>query len=172
MKFAARYEAGATGLEHNDFVSQGAIGKNDAARRSYEAICEVTLKFLDAYLKGDAAALKGLQGAGSGGSLHLRYRPGAPPPATGAQIARLYLSEGSGSSQELSALMKSGDPEAFIGAAAILFEGGEKKQAVALLRSAARLHPRSAAVGRRSLKPSSRPATPMARSPPPTKRWR
>ena len=48
-------------MEHNDFVSQGAIGKNDAVHRNYEAICAVILRFLDAYLKGDAQALAALQ---------------------------------------------------------------------------------------------------------------
>jgi tetratricopeptide (TPR) repeat protein len=146
LKFAPRYEAGTPAMEHNAFVSQGAVVKDDSVRRGYEAICTVILKFLDAYVLGDAGALRWLHAEGSGAPLHLRYRAGAPPPPTSAQIARLYLAEGPADTQAIATLMKAGDAETLIGAASVLFDAREKKQAVELLKSAARLHPRSAAI--------------------------
>ena len=137
LKFAPRYEAGTPALEHNSFVSQGAVVKDDEVRRRYEAVCDLALKFLDAYVRGDAEALKALHAA------NLRYRAPAPAPPTGAQLARLYRTETPANAQSL---MKASDSEAVIGAASILFDGDEKKQAVDLLKSAARLLPRSAAV--------------------------
>jgi tetratricopeptide (TPR) repeat protein len=148
LKFAPRYEAAAPSLEHNAFVSQGALGGDQATRRSYEAICAFILNFLDGYLRGDAQALERLHNAGSGGPVHVRYRTGAPAPPTGAQIARLYRAEGSPNPQTLAAFLKGADTGALAGAAAILMEAGETQQAIGLLKSAAHLHPRSAALGR------------------------
>ncbi len=137
LKFAPRYEVGTAALEHNAFVSQGAVVKEDDVRRRYEAVCDLALKFLDAYVRGDSDALKGLHAA------NVRYRQPAPVPPTGAQIARLYRSDASASAQSL---LKAADAEALIGAASILFDDDEKKQGVELLKSAVRLLPRSAAV--------------------------
>lgn len=137
LKFAPRYDAGTPPLEHNAFVSQGAIVKDDEVRRRYEAVCDLALKFLDGYVRGDAEAIKALHGE------NLRYRAPAPAPPTGAQLARLYRTETLANAQSM---MKAADAEALIGAASILFDDDEKKQAVDLLKSAARLLPRSAAV--------------------------
>jgi dienelactone hydrolase len=146
LKFAPHYEATTPSLEHNAFIAQGAIGKDDSARRSYEAICFAMLKFLDAYVKIDAEALQWLHAPPATVPLRIRYRPGAPPPPTGAQIARLCRAEAPANQQTLSALMKLAEPDALISAASILFDADDKKQAVDLLKSAARLHPRSAAI--------------------------
>jgi dienelactone hydrolase len=148
LKFAPRYEAGTPALEDTAFVSQGAIGKDDPARRSYEAVCALTLDFLDAHLRGSSDALQRLRAADSAGPLHLRYRQPAPLPPTGAQIVRLYRAEGPANPQALTALLKSAEPGAVLGAASILSAGAEKKQAADLLKSAARLHPRSAVLHR------------------------
>ena len=74
LKFAARYEVIVDGMEHNDFVSQGTVGKNDSIRRNYEAICAVIVSFLDAYLKGDAQARAVVTEPRRGGLLQLRYK--------------------------------------------------------------------------------------------------
>jgi dienelactone hydrolase len=144
LQFAARYEAGVDGMEHNDFVSQGVTGKDDAVRRKYEAICQVILRFLDGHLKGDAEALKSLRGAGPPGPLQLAYKAARPAPPTSAQIAKMYASEGLANLQALSALVKDNDADLVVDAAALLFDGGRKREGASLLKWAAPLLPRSA----------------------------
>ena len=128
LAFAARYEVTVDGMEHNDFVSQGAIGKNDAVHRNYEAICVVILRFLDAYLKGDAQALASLQNPAEGGLLQLAIQGAAPVPPTSAQIVRMYVSEGPSNMQALSALVKNADPDLLTDAADLLFDEGRKRE--------------------------------------------
>ena len=144
LQFAARYEAGVDGMDHNDFVSQGAIGKGEGVRRNYEAICEVILRFLDGHLKGDAEAVKSLRGAGAGGLLQLAYKAPRPVPPTSAQIVKMYASEGPADLEALSELVKGNDADLAVGAAALLFDGGRKREGVSLLKWAAPLLPRSA----------------------------
>jgi dienelactone hydrolase len=148
LKFTAHYEVTTPALEHNAFVSQGVVGKDEGARRSYEAVCGAMLRFLDAYLKDDLAALQWLRAPAGreDGPLQLRSVAGAPPPPTGAQIARLYRSEERSNPQTLTAFLKSAEPAAVAAAAAILYEGDEKKQAVELLKAAAKVHSRSALI--------------------------
>lgn len=146
VKFAPHFDAGTPSLDHNAFVSQGAVVRDDAVRHSYEAVCTVTLKFLDAYVRGDAGALQWLHAEGSAAPLHLRFRPGAPAPPTGAQIARLYRAEGPANSPALEAMMKLAATEPLISAAAILFDSGEKKEALDILKRAMRLRPHSASI--------------------------
>ena len=116
LAFAARYEVTVDGMEHNAFVSQGAIRKDDAVHRNYEAICLVISRFLDAYLKGDAQALAWLRNPpAEGGLLQLRYKAPQPVPPTSAQIVRLYVSEGPSNMQALSALVKNAEPDLLTG---------------------------------------------------------
>jgi tetratricopeptide (TPR) repeat protein len=131
-------------MDHNDFVSQGAVGKSDAVRRNYEAICEVILRFLDGHLKGDAEAVKSLRGAGQGGLLQLTYKAARPVPPTSAQIVKMYASEGTANLQALSALVKDNDADLVVAAAALLFDAGRKREGASLLKWAAPLLPRSA----------------------------
>jgi dienelactone hydrolase len=144
LAYAARYEVGVDGMEHNDFVSQGAIGKNDGVHRKYEAICAVILRFLDAYLKGDAQALSALQNPSAGGLLQLRYKAPRPVPPTSAQIAKMYVSEGLSNMQALSALMKNADPGLLTDAADLLFDQGRSREGVGLLTWAVPILPKSA----------------------------
>src|ERR1039457_992672 len=90
LQFAARYEAAVDGMDHNDFVSQGATGKGEAVRRTYEAICQVILRFLNGHLKGDAEALKSLRDAGTPGLVQVAYKAARPAPPTSAQVAKMY----------------------------------------------------------------------------------
>jgi dienelactone hydrolase len=144
LQFAARYEAAVDGMEHNDFVSQGATGKGEGVRRNYEAICEVILRFLNGHLKGDAEALKSLRDAGPPGLLQLAYKAASPAPPTSAQVAKMYVSEGAENLQALAALVKGSDADLVVGAAALLFEGGSKREGASLLTWAAPILPDSA----------------------------
>jgi dienelactone hydrolase len=144
LQFAARYEAEVDGMDHNDFVSQGGTGKGDGVRRKYEAICEAILHFLDGHLKGDTEALKSLRGARPDGLLQLAYKAARPAPPTSAQIAKMYSSEGLANLEALSALVKDNDADLVVGAAALLFDGGRKREGASLLKWAAPLLPRSA----------------------------
>ena len=144
LQFAARYEAAVDGMEHNDFVSQGASGKGDAIRRNWEAICDVTLRFLDGHLKGDAEALKSLRAAEPGGLVQLAYKAPRPVPPTSAQFVKWYASENPANLQALSALVKDDDGDLPVEAAALLFDAGRKREGLSLLKWAAPLLPQSA----------------------------
>jgi dienelactone hydrolase len=144
LQFAARYEAAVDGMDHNNFVSQGAAGKGETVRRNYEAICEGILRFLDGHLKGDAEALKSLRGAGTGGLLQLAYKAPRPVPPTSAQFVKMYTSEGEENLDALAALVTGEDADLVVGAAALLFEEGRKREGLSLLKWAAPLLPRSA----------------------------
>jgi pimeloyl-ACP methyl ester carboxylesterase len=146
LKFAPRFEFGTPALEHNAFVSQGAMLKDDAVRRTYESVCIVALKFLDAYLKADAPALQWLHAGGGGAPLHMRYRAPAPLPPTGAQLAHLYRGEAPAPAQEIASLMKASDAETIVDAASVLFDAGQKKEAITLLQAGGRVHARSAVI--------------------------
>jgi tetratricopeptide (TPR) repeat protein len=141
---AARYELTVDGMEHNDFVSQGATSKNDAVRRNYEAICATILRFLDAHLKGDGQALASLQHPGESGLLRLRYKAPRPLPPTGAQVARMFTSEGPSNLDALSALLKNAEPDLLTDAADLLFDEGRKREGLGLLTWAAPILPKSA----------------------------
>src|ERR1017187_1942286 len=144
LQFAARYEVAVDGMEHNDFVSQGATGKGAEVRRKYEAICEVILRFLNGYLKGDAEALKSLRDAGSPGLLQLASKPARPAPPTSAQVAKMYVSEGAENLPALAALVNGWAAALVVGAAALLFEGGSTREGASLLMWAAPILPDSA----------------------------
>ncbi len=144
LQFAAHYEAAVDGMDHNDFVSQGAAGKSEGVRRNYEAICEAILRFLDAHLKGDAEAAKTLRGAGTGGLLQVAYKAARPVPPTSAQFVKMYAGEVPVDPRVLIALVKDGDPDLPVGAAELLFEDGRKREGVSLLKWAAPLLPGSA----------------------------
>ena len=146
LGFAARHEVGVDGMEHNDFVSQGATGKDDAVRRKYEAICTVILRFLDGYLKGDAQALAGLRNPGGGGLLRLQYKAPRAVPPTSAQVVKMFVSEGPSNLPALSALVKNADPDLLTDAADLLFDEGRKREAVGLLTWAVPILPKSALV--------------------------
>ena len=144
LQFAEHYEAAVDGMEHNDFVSHGATGKDEGVRRNYEAICEVILRFLNGHLKGDAEALKSLRGEGPAGLLQLAYHAARPAPPTSAQVARMYVSEGAENLQALAALVKGSDSDLVVGAAALLFDAGSKREGASLLSWAAPILPNSA----------------------------
>lgn len=147
LKFAARHEVLVDGMEHNDFVSQGASGKADTVRRNYEAICAVILQFLDAYLKGDAQALAGLTNpAADGGPLHMSYKAPQPVAPTSAQVARMYASDGPSNLDALAALLKRVDPDLLTDAADLLVDQGRKREAAGLLSWGASILPGSALV--------------------------
>jgi dienelactone hydrolase len=144
LKFAARYEILVDGMAHNDFVSQGAVGKSDAVRRNYEAICAVILSFLDAHLKGDTQARASLQHPGESGLLQLRYKAPNPVPPSSAQVARMYASEGPADLQALATLVKTADPDLLTDAADLLFEEGRKREGLGLLTWGVPILPKSA----------------------------
>jgi tetratricopeptide (TPR) repeat protein len=141
LQFAAHYEASLDGMDHNDFVSQGAAGKDEAVRRNYEAVCDALLRFLNGHLKADGEAERSLRSAPPGGLLQVAYKaPRAAPPSS-AQVVKMYSGD---KLQALAALVKENDADLVVDAAALLLEGGRKLEAVSLLKWAAPLLPRSA----------------------------
>jgi len=146
LGYAPRYEVTVDGLEHNAFVSQGAVRKGEAARKNYEALCRVVLQFFDAHLKGDAVARAALRTPAAGGPLALKYKEGRDGPPTGAQIARLYTAEGPSNQRVLATLVKSMDAELLVEAADLLNEQGKSREGLSLLTWAAAQMPKSALV--------------------------
>jgi dienelactone hydrolase len=77
-----RYEAAASGVRHDDFLTHGFLGRAlmkkaeaDVVRRSYEEICRTIRAFLDASLKGDTSAASFLKRSDSSSPVSIRYRP-------------------------------------------------------------------------------------------------
>src|ERR1019366_3286395 len=60
-----------------------------------------------------------------------------PAPPTSAQIAKMYSSEGLANLEALSGLVKDNDADLVVGAAALLFDGGRKREGASLLKWAA-----------------------------------
>jgi tetratricopeptide (TPR) repeat protein len=144
LQYAERYEATVDGMEHNDFVSQGATGKGEPVRRNYEAICDLTRRFLDGYLKADGEALKSLAAASPGGLLQVAFKAARAAPPTSAQVVKMYSSDVPADLQALAALVKENDADMAVDASAMLLDGGHKLEGVSLLKWAAPLWPRSA----------------------------
>ena len=141
LQFAAHYEATLDGMDHNDFVSQGATRKDEAVRRNYEAVCDGILRFLDGHLKADAEAVASLRSAAPGALLQVAYKAPRAAPPTSAQIVKMYSGE---NLRPLISLVKQNDADLVVDAAALLLEGGRKLEAVSLLKWAAPLLPKSA----------------------------
>jgi len=122
LQFAARFEAGVDGMEHDDFVSQGATGKT----RWYGANLRPSASdsaFSQRASERDAEALKSLWTRGPR-LLQVAYKAALPAPPTSAQVAKMYLSEGAENLQALAALVKGNDADLVVGAAALLFGDG------------------------------------------------
>jgi tetratricopeptide (TPR) repeat protein len=163
LKFAPRYEATVASLDHDDYLTHGAIRpaltpekwtdakKARALRRSYDRVCEHILQFLNATLKRQARAReflqKSLRGEGLDERFQLRYKPPAPAPPTGRQLTMFVLRHGADKAAELLRSCRN-DVEGWVfgGAGQTLIDGGQVKEAVALFTRAAVIFPKSMAV--------------------------
>ncbi len=165
LKFAPRYEATVGSLEHNDYLTHGAIrpalmpekcpdaNKARALRRSYDRVCEHILKFLDATLKERSEAQQSLQqslrGKGLNEEFKLQFRAPAPVPPTARQLAMLIERQGVEKATELIRTCRD-DIEVggngIVGAGAVLIDNGRTKDALALFELAAELFPKSFAI--------------------------
>jgi tetratricopeptide (TPR) repeat protein len=163
LKFAPRYEATVTSLDHDDYLTHGAVrpallpekwpdaNKARALRGAYERVCEHVLQFLDATLKQRSGAREFLRKslAGRGEDFRLRYRPAAPAPPTARQLAALVRREGAGKAAELLRSCRD-DIDAGGGgvgmAGKILADEGAVTDARALLTRAVEIFPTSGSV--------------------------
>jgi tetratricopeptide (TPR) repeat protein len=163
LKLAPRYEATVASLEHNDYLTHGAIGPalmpekwpdaERARRVSYDRVCEHVLRFLDATLKQRAEAREFLQRSVRGEELdegfRLQFRRPAPEPPTARQLALLVRRHGVGKAAEL---LRSCRDDVEVGgdgvggAGAILLDDGQVEEALALFTRAADIFPKSMAV--------------------------
>jgi hypothetical protein len=115
LRFAPRYEATVAGLTHNDYCTHAAIrpalmpekwpDAGKARRRGYDRVCEHVLHFLNATLKGQAAARqsleRGVRGEGLDDGFRLRFKPPAPPHRTARQLSQLIRRHGAEKAVEL-----------------------------------------------------------------------
>jgi tetratricopeptide (TPR) repeat protein len=163
LKFAPRYEARVAGLDHNDYLTHGAIRpplmpdrwpdakKARALRLSYDRVCAHVFQFLDAALKQRRGAREFLQrslrGEGLDEGFALRYRPAAPAPPTARQLAALVEHHGA---DKAAALLRSCRDDVehgiFGGAGDLLIANGHLKEALDLFTRAAKIFPKSMAV--------------------------
>lgn len=108
LKFAPRYEATVSSLEHNDYLTHGAIRpkllatnppdatKAQAIRHSYDKVCEHILQFSNATLKQDSQGQNYLKSSleKSDPALKLMFRQPMSPPPTPRQLVMLLRREG------------------------------------------------------------------------------
>src|SRR5579871_42740 len=146
LKYAPRYEAAVASLEHNDYLTHGAVHgallpnkEKDASigrlrRESYERVCRHVLAFFDLTLKRDADAdallKRSLDGAGQDASFALRYRAPAPLPPTGRQLLGLIAQQGMQAAETLLRQCRADIEEFDLSMAATgLQEAGKKEEA-------------------------------------------
>jgi pimeloyl-ACP methyl ester carboxylesterase len=172
LKFVPRYEATVDRLDHDDYLTHGAIrpaltpdvwpdkGKARALRRSYDRVCEHVLRFLDASLKQRAGAReflrRSLRGEGLDEGFRLQFRCPALAPPTARQLALIVQSQGPGRAAELLRSCRDDvDVPAVLGGirfAVVDFsgqarvDGSELKQTLAFFTLARDIFPKSAAV--------------------------
>jgi hypothetical protein len=172
LKFAPRYEATVASLEHNDYLTHGAIRaallpdkgtdakKTRAMRVSYDRVCTHVLAFLDATLKQrtEAQALlrRSLAGEGLDDQFTLQFRPPAAAPPTARQLALVLRRDGAGKAGDLLRACRDDiDVIDVLGGLRMIvidFDGrvkvddGQMKEALALFALAGDVFPRSAAV--------------------------
>ena len=159
LRYAPRYEAMVDFLEHHDYISHGAIGKTlrldrargEAVRRSYDQVCVHVWKFLDAYVKHDAAALAWLEQGTRAGSpddtFQLRFKPARPAPPTGRQIVSMLDRQGAAKTRELLARVEADlDRDTLLIAGKALSDGLRLQQAVTVYTWATEIFPNSVQV--------------------------
>jgi tetratricopeptide (TPR) repeat protein len=165
LKFAPRYEATVASLDHDDYLTHGAIRpallperwpnakKAKALRVSYDRVCEHILQFLDASLKQRTEAReflhRSLRGEGLDEEFKLEFRSAAPAPPTARQLARFVMEHGVAKAADL--LRSCRDDvglggDGIGGAGKILIDDGRVTDALALFSRAAELFPKSMAI--------------------------
>lgn len=162
LKFVPRYEATVASLEHNDYLTHGAIRpalmpdkfpdrkKAQALRTSYDRVCEHILNFLDATLKQKAGARqflqKSLRGEGLDDNFSLAFRSPAPAPPTARQLAYVIQHQGLDRAIELIRACRDDievGGDGIGGAGNILVDNGQAKEALALYTRAGEIFPKS-----------------------------
>ena len=88
LRFAPRYEAEASELKHDDFLSHGFLGRalmrsqgTEKVRRSYEAVCRTVKAFLDSVLGGNGIGGTFPPPHSAASPVSVRYRPALARPA-------------------------------------------------------------------------------------------
>jgi dienelactone hydrolase len=155
LKFAPRYEAAVASLNHNDYLTHGAVRPAllpekwpdvmKAQRTGYDRTCQHVLHFFDATLKQDAAARESLKrsirGAGLDDGFKLRFKPAAPVPPTIRQLADYLKTRGVEKAAELLRSIPDQPELRLAGAATVLIEDGDAKEALAALTFVANQYP-------------------------------
>jgi tetratricopeptide (TPR) repeat protein len=133
-----------------------AFGTNEAERMAYEAMCEHTLSFFDAYLNGNEVAKtflasppedKGLDAA----QVAFTFMPGREVPPTEAQFMAILQEHGPGTAVELFEKFRAEDPELVLFqentcnfAGYGFLQRGRTAEAIAVFRMNAETYPGSA----------------------------
>jgi len=163
LKFTPRYEATVGSLTHNDYISQGAVrpalrpekwpdAKGKAVRVNYDRVCEHTLQFFDATLKGKAEGQQFLEKSVRGDGLEdfkLVFCPAATPPPTARQLAPYLRKHGVEKAVELVRSCRDDievGGDGIVGAVQLLMDDGRMSDAVALITRSAEIFPKSMAI--------------------------
>jgi cyanophycinase len=110
LKYTRLYTATVSGVEHNDYITQGAARfaylpgrrvpaeKATAIRAQYDRVCQLTREFFDAYLKGDEQAELSLKRAAhaktESANVALAIHEPLPLPPTAGQLLDLAHRQG------------------------------------------------------------------------------
>jgi dienelactone hydrolase len=161
LRYAARFEATVEHLEHDDYITHGAISgdllpgrrflpeKQRLVRTSYDLVCRHTLRFFDAHLKGDAEAQAFLQDSADGcgsrlGPLTLRYREPAAVAPSARQLIQHVVEQGPEEALGVVARFESElDERSFYDMAYGLQDWGNRQEILALLTLCAQVAPAS-----------------------------
>jgi len=160
-KYTRLYTVTVTGLEHNDFITQGAArfaflpGRNTTAekgaavRTGYDGVCRLVLRFFDACLKGDRKSVAFLKDCAGGKGIDpkrfaVTVREPAPLPPSGAQLLELSLRRGIDEATRMARRFGPEMPEESLGdAGSGLIDAAKPAEGLSLMRLRCELHPTS-----------------------------
>jgi len=160
-KYTRLYMVTVTGLEHNDYITQGVARfafvpgqktppeKGAAVRVGYDSVCRLVRTFFDAHLKCDHEAVaflnEGARGKGiEPGRCALAVREAAPLPPSGGQLLDLVHRRGIDEATRVARRFGPEIPEESLGDAGFGLTGEDKPaEALALMRLRCELHPSS-----------------------------
>ena len=152
LKFAPNYAAAVSFMRHDDYLSDGVIGRVLVAapnatetRRGYDRVGETVLTFLNAYVTRDDSAMATLKQFATNKekndeTFRWRYVAPAPRAPTGRQIVMLYDSVGrTGTRAILEGLTADLDSGNFLSAGREFLERGDSKDAMIMYNWATKI---------------------------------
>ena len=160
LQFVPRYEASITSLKHNDYLTHGAIGpdlmpgkwpdERRDRRASYDRLCELVSRFLDASLKrsaqGAAFLSETVARSASDDRLKLQFRAATPVPPTQRQVAQYLQQHGAEATITMLRAFPNLAQSKMVGGIITLLGDDDIKTALPSLLLAERTYPKNAGI--------------------------